>query len=381
MEAALNKSVLFVYTGGRANRIEAISKSEAPSEFFYGYPFFRQKGVSTEFIETDLCKRHRLSPKYWKLSRKSNSFIREFGIGSRAHLLLDFLDKVNQYDVVLGTTDSIGLGLCYLKKLGDIRSEIVFLNMGLGGGIAARNEGSVTKTSRLQREIISLLGYSDKIVSLGKPEHGYLLTIAPHLKSKLVFLPFGVDTDFWRPSESGETVEKRTVLSVGNDRNRDWQTALDVASICPDVSFKFVTQRLSERQCPRNVELIYGDLKKRPISEMVIRDLYRESRLVMIPLKQTLQPSGQSVTLQALACGTPVIISETPGFWDSSRFINGETIDFVDPENPESFKVQIERKFSNPLDAAKMGENGSVLVNRYYSAEDFSNRLKTICNL
>ena len=38
--------------------------------------------------------------------------------------------------------------------------------------------------------------------------------------------------------------------------------------------------------------------------------------MTIIPLKNSIQPSGQSVALQSMACGTPVVITETFGFWD-----------------------------------------------------------------
>ena len=39
----------------------------------------------------------------------------------------------------------------------------------------------------------------------------------------------------------------------------------------------------------------------------------QESKITIIPLKNTLQPSGQSVALQSMANGTPVLISKTDG--------------------------------------------------------------------
>ena len=35
-----------------------------------------------------------------------------------------------------------------------------------------------------------------------------------------------------------------------------------------------------------------------------------------MPLVETLQPSGQSVALQSMSMGLPVLITKTEGFWD-----------------------------------------------------------------
>ena len=43
-------------------------------------------------------------------------------------------------------------------------------------------------------------------------------------------------------------------------------------------------------------------------------------------MKDSLQPSGQSVTLQSMSLGIPVLISKTVGFWDFSKFRDEENI-------------------------------------------------------
>ena len=52
------------------------------------------------------------------------------------------------------------------------------------------------------------------------------------------------------------------------------------------------------------------------IDDLELRNIYQNAKLTIIPLKDSLQPSGQSVALQSIACGTPVIITHTSGFWD-----------------------------------------------------------------
>ena len=53
-----------------------------------------------------------------------------------------------------------------------------------------------------------------------------------------------------------------------------------------------------------------------------LKDLYHNNRLTILPIKNTYQPSGQSVTLQSMAVGTPVLITKTEGFWDKNNFID-----------------------------------------------------------
>ena len=48
--------------------------------------------------------------------------------------------------------------------------------------------------------------------------------------------------------------------------------------------------------------------------------MYENSKLTIVPLKNSIQPSGQSVSLQSMSMNTPVIITKTDGFWDSKYF-------------------------------------------------------------
>ena len=52
-----------------------------------------------------------------------------------------------------------------------------------------------------------------------------------------------------------------------------------------------------------------------------IKKIYGECRFTILPLREAIQPSGQSVTLQSISCGTPVLITKTKGFWDEDKYI------------------------------------------------------------
>ena len=47
-----------------------------------------------------------------------------------------------------------------------------------------------------------------------------------------------------------------------------------------------------------------------------------------------MQPAGQSVCLQAMACGCPVIMSNIRGLWNQSELKNGEHWRLVTPGEP-----------------------------------------------
>ena len=47
-----------------------------------------------------------------------------------------------------------------------------------------------------------------------------------------------------------------------------------------------------------------------------IENFLDNSRSKVLPIKNTLQPSGQSVSLQSLACRTPLVTNNYEGLWE-----------------------------------------------------------------
>ena len=81
-------------------------------------------------------------------------------------------------------------------------------------------------------------------------------------------------------------------------------------------------------------------------SDQKIKELYQNSFAVIVPLKNVFQPSGCSVTLQAMACGKPVILTLTKGLWAPKIFKNYYKFILVSPQNSEDIEESI-RKLEN----------------------------------
>ena len=94
--------------------------------------------------------------------------------------------------------------------------------------------------------------------------------------------------------------------------------------------------------------------------------------MVILPLLNTLQPSGQSVSLQAMSVGIPVMISLTDGFWDIDKFSNFENIMFVENSSTETWIDLINNIFEDTELLNTISKNGKVLVNEQYSLQNLN---------
>ena len=91
---------------------------------------------------------------------------------------------------------------------------------------------------------------------------------------------------------------------------------------------------------------------------------------------ESLVASGQSVAMQSMATGTPVVISKTLGFWDFENFIDQESIFFTKENSVESWVEQIDTIYKDYELLDKVAKNGQNLINEKFNLTEFSNFLE-----
>jgi glycosyltransferase involved in cell wall biosynthesis len=209
------------------------------------------------------------------------------------------------FEVLVATTQSIGMALAALKALGRCQKRVVIMTMGLLS----------PEAPSWKRGLFRWLLEGVDLAVLSQKEAASIRTwIGPgtHVHD----FTFGVDLDFWTPGGAPGDV----VLSIGNDPARDFATL--IAAWQPTFpTLRIITSRpvASEKA---NVVIERGDWRSAALSDVDIRERFRRARLVVTPVTDTIQPSGQSATLQAMACGRPVIMTRNRGLWD---------VDFMNP--------------------------------------------------
>ena len=141
----------------------------------------------------------------------------------------------------------------------------------------------------------------------------------------------------------------------------------------PEKRFIFVTENnFLINTTLTNVEIINGSWGNSAISDLKLLEIYCKAKLVILPLLNTLQPSGQSVSLQAMSVGIPVMISLTDGFWDIDKFSNFENIMFVENSSTETWIDLINNIFEDTELLNTISKNGKVLVNEQYSLQNLN---------
>ena len=95
-------------------------------------------------------------------------------------------------------------------------------------------------------------------------------------------------------------------------------------------------------------------------------------------MKETFQPSGQSVALQSMSLGVPVVITKTKGFWDLDKFNHLENIIFTTDNSVVEWKNILSSLIENKKLLNKISKNSIDTVHKNYNQKDFFTELEEL---
>lgn len=193
-------------------------------------------------------------------------------------------------------------------------------------------------------------------------------------RERLVFVPFGVDADFYAKEEEGR--DEGLVVSVGRDQGRDYTTLLSAARKS-DHPFVIVA---SHRNLPDDTPLPANVTVRYNLALTEVRALYERARVVVIASKDEVVPegsdcSGQTVMLDAMAAGKPVIATERS--WIGDYFTTDEVM-VVPPGDPTTLATAIELLWGNPGQATRLAEAGRARVRERYTTKVLAQSLEAV---
>ena len=361
MSGINNTKVAFVFNKGRSIRLQAARDGLAPKEFFLGALELEARGYKPGIFEIDPETAPGWLGGIVNVMLSSGLMPEKLGggvIGETRKILA----RLSDYDFVVGTTSSIGFALALFKKLGKLKADIAVIHCGL-----LNNPYGL-----LKKKLTALLLKQGHTVLYGEGELFSLSNMFPNVADKVTVNQFGVDAAFWLPDLTVN--REKFVLSIGNDGRRDYETLISAARKSKH-AFHVVTSRELPGDIPSNVKVTKGSWHSEAVTDSALRDLYRRAGCVAVTLSESYQPSGQSVALQALACGTPVIITETHGLWadDIRKFVT-----LVKPMDVEGLVTAIDKVMNNRCEELAKASSFLPVMVKEYSSKAFADRMEII---
>ena len=156
---------------------------------------------------------------------------------------------------------------------------------------------------------------------------------------------------------------KYDLCCIGSDTFRDYEI---LKKLNKNLRIRLIT-KLKIENLPSNVELSVGSLNKNNLSDNEIKEIYNNSKIVLVPLKKTTQPSGYSVTLQSMSLGKAVILADIDGLWDRNLLIDNQNIVLYKPGNFEELNKKIKILLNDNDLRKKLGTNAYTTARNSFS--------------
>ncbi|MAG35616.1 MAG: hypothetical protein CL878_05145 [Dehalococcoidia bacterium] len=332
------------------------------SEFLYGLPYLDTSRFDVGFVEGDDTSRQLRQRLCAPLEKRLSAHV---GIGFGFHIALTHWRQLRDADLVISTVDTCGLPLAMLKNLGLLHQPLLYISQGL-----AHRMRALALDKAVNRAIFSayrrFLHSADRVLVLGDGAVAPLADLFQLPPERIAAIPFGTDVDFWHPA--AEVGDDGSILSVGSDPARDYVTLLRAAN---GRSLRIATRLSLPKDMVSEAVRIGSDH-----TQVELRGLYQRASFVVTPLHDVDQPSGQSATLQAMACGKAVVLTRTKGLWEPDFMQHMETCYLVEPGDVAGLAAAMAFLEAHPDERRRIGSAARQLVEQRYSARIFAQQLE-----
>ena len=355
--------ILIFDKGGRNQRISLIKKNKAPKDFFQSIDFLRSRNFNIDHFSSSIQYKRNLLAFIFRPFEEIFSIFSKIGI--RPLSVFQFKEKINNADYVVSLTDGFSLSLGFYYSFLNKKSKIK-----LAGGFHKLSD-FLDKLPFLLKKFYYpifkvILKRLDYLIFYGEADRLNSVKYFELDEEKTFTIKFGVDTDFWIPNKKNN-LKSNYIFSIGQDPSRDFNTLLKVKTkrkihIHTNLLYSSNNKKLKiTNGTYQKYKNCYSDLK--------IRKLYQDSFLIIVPLKNVFQPSGYSVTLQAMSCGKPVILTKTKGLWAPDVFVSLKNCILVNPYNPKEIENAIKFLENNKKIYERICLNARKTVEKYFSLD------------
>jgi len=358
--------IAFVHYPGRLARLEDARAGTGPTEFLFGAVELERQGHKVRHHEIDPAAPTGRVARRLVDGQAGRGRLPPHLAAATLRGTWALVPQLREADVVVATTTGTAVALAVWRRARRLRTPLV----GIVAGFLNRPWGRARRATTLPvlRSMHAML--------YGPGEAPGLLALDPGLADRVHVNPFGVDTRFWTAGEGDRA--GAGVLAIGNDGHRDWETLVRAAPGI-DAEVRILTMAARPVALPVNVRWEPADWHSRVLADGEVREAFRAAAVVVVPVKDVPQPSGQSVTLQASACARPVVLSRTRGLWDPEALRDGENVLLVPPQDPEALGAAVSRVLSDPALAGRLGHGARATVEATADVERYAERLLEIC--
>ena len=368
------KKITYIFGGGRLEKIN--DQDSFAKDFYYGFHLLNNnKKYDTKILE--IYPFTKSKTKYLSILQKIDILLTKL-IFLQFHFheiyIKENFKRIKNSDVLIFSNDRLAFSFFPILKFNKNIKSMVFVM-----GLLKEHENLKIYQKILRPIFLSIfIKTVDKFIFLGKSEYEFALKKYPQYEEKFIFLSFAVDYNFWTLNKKKTEKINNQILFIGNDGNRNYEFIKELPKFLPEFNFIIISDQIKDYEEQKNVNFVAGNWSKGYMNDKELSKFYSQSFLTILPIKNTIQPSGQSVALQSMATGTPVLISKFDGFWEKDIFINDESIFFIEHFKYDDWAKLIRKLNKNPQLIEKVSLNGIDLIKNKYNLEIFVTKIEKL---
>ncbi len=331
--------VAMLYTWDPSKEFSDFRAGQVPAHRLFGGAELPEFGVDITFCRWQWVPRRLRRLQLWKLWQTGWVLI-----GQR------------KLSCIVGTTEASALPVLLMRRMGLIRRPVVVLSVAVLADHYRSGIAGAVRRYLLRRADIVTAYASDQLPLLERR-----LGLSPR---QVRFLPFGVDTDFFQPRERSPRWD---VVAVGTNDGKDYPTLMRAL---PDSWHCLIVTDAPNAAQVRSTPTRADVTLDHDVPIFQLRDHYAAARRHVIPLRPVPYSSGQTVLLENLSMGRPVIVSDVGMVRD---YVTPDVARLVPPGDVEAMRSALAEEPGPSVPAA------AAHVRAHFSSRRFAADLADIC--
>lgn len=313
-------------------------------------------------LEEDVARGENPRVDYLELSKRLNARILSFNeVDSSTHPLIKVSRRVGGRKLALA---ALGFQHRLLMKQVFTSGEDVGIPLAVALKLVGKRVRHLMIAHRLSPlkkrffwKLFALQDHFSKIFVYSRTQRAIAVGQLKNSEEAVAQIPFQVDHQFFRPMP--DVPQKHQICSVGLEW-RDYPTLIEaVREMNVEVRIAASSLWSKHKNTAGEVALPHNVSTGR-YTYCGLRQMYAESKLVVVPLYETDFQAGITSILEGMAMGKTVVVSKTQGQLDT--IVDGETGVYVTPEDPVALRQTIDALLADEPRRRRIGENARKAV-------------------
>lgn len=268
----------------------------------------------------------------------------------------------HKYDIIYTNGENVGIPLAALMKRHFKRPGHVMI-------------GHKVSTGKKRLLLRGLQAQMDSVFVYATTQYDFARQHLAIPAAKLHLIPFHADAQFYRPLASASDAPARMICSAGLEW-RDYPTLIEAVKDL-DVEVRLAAASpWSKHRNETETQALPPNVSARRYEYHALRQLYADSRFIVVPLYENDFQAGITTILEGMAMGKAIITTRTTGQIDTIR--HEENGLYVAAGDVSGWRAAITRLLDNPDEAERMGRQARADIENSMSLEHWVTRITDV---